>query len=424
MAGDIVRPKLVYADASGDIYDDPDLEMLVRNGRELMPPRPGDWIPLPPESEFFLLPGRRAVGLDPETGELEAVDGLAVAAFVCPGYTLTGLAAFVREPNAPVLPLFAYGALGFLRDRFYVCAKRIDTDARQVFRGIPDRKVQEGATALLKRFPDNRLIRHLSSCALTYCCPAARNLALGRFEAPLPTATACNAACVGCISLQEPGSGFPSTQNRIAFTPSPAEVVAVMRAHAERERRPVFSFGQGCEGEPLTQSAVIAEAIAAYRAGGGKGTINMNTNASMPLRLPALAGAGLDSVRVSLNSARASVYEAYYRPKGYTFGDVAAFAKAAKDAGLYVSLNYLYHPGVSDTEDEIAALIKLVTDCEADLIQMRNLNIDPDLYQDVLEKAGAPAQAAMGFANFTKRLRKNCPWTSFGYFNPYLAPLS
>jgi len=423
MAADTIRPKLVYADSTGNIYDDPDLEMLVRNGRELMPPRPGDWIPLPPESEFFLLPGRRAVGLDPESGLLEAVDGLAVAAFVCPGYTLTGLAAFVREPDAPVLPLFAYGALGFLGDRFYVCAKHIDRDARQVFRGISNQKIHDGAAALLKRFPDNRLIRHLSSCALKYCCPAARNFALGRFEAPLPTSTACNAACVGCISLQGPESGFPSTQNRIVFTPTATEIVEVMRAHAEREKRPVFSFGQGCEGEPLTQSALIGEAIAAYRAGGGRGTINVNTNGSMPDRVAGLAKAGLDSVRVSLNSARANVYEAYHRPKGYNFGDVAAFATAAKNAGLFVSLNYLYHPGVSDTEDEIEALIRLVTDCEADLIQMRNLNIDPDLYLDVLEKAGGTERAGMGFANFTKRLRKNCPWTTFGYFNPYLEPL-
>jgi len=422
MASDIARPRLVYADSSGNIYDDPDLEMLVRNGRELMPPRPGDWIALPPESEFFLLPGRHAVGFDPETGALEVVDGLAVAAFVCPGFTLTGLAAFVREPEAPVLPLFAYGALGFLNDRFYVCAKRVDKDERQVFRGIASNKIHEGAKALLQRFPDNRLIRHLSSCALKYCCPAARNLALGRYEAPLPTATACNASCVGCISLQAADSGFPSTQNRITFTPTALEIVEVMQAHAAREKRPVFSFGQGCEGEPLTQNAVIAEAVASYRASGGKGTVNVNTNASLPDRVDALASAGLDSVRVSLNSARASVYEAYYRPRGYGFSDVAAFATAAKQAGLYVSLNYLYHPGVSDTEDEIEALIRLVGDCQADLIQLRNLNIDPDLYLDVLEKAGTPAQAAMGFANFTKRLRKNCPGTAFGYFNPYLEP--
>jgi pyruvate-formate lyase-activating enzyme len=417
---EVLRPMLVYADEKGNIFDDPDLEMLVRNGGELMPPRPGDWIPLPPESEFFLLPGRRGVGFDPESGEIEAVDGLAVAAFVSPGYTLTGLAAFVREPSAPVLPLFAYGAVGFDNERFYVCAKRVDQDQRQVFRGISEKRIRDGANTLMRRFPENRLIRHLCSCALKYCCPAAKNLALGRFEAPLPTSKVCNAACVGCISLQPCDSGFPSTQNRIDFTPTSREIVEVMRAHAEREKKPVFSFGQGCEGEPLTQAALIAEAIAAYRAGGGLGTININTNASMPDRLDELAKAGLNSVRVSLNSARARVYEAYYRPKGFSFEDVAAFAIKAKQLGLFVSLNYLYHPGVSDTEEEIEALIRLVAACRADLIQMRNLNIDPDLYLDVLAKADATPRGAMGFANFSKRIRKNCPFTRFGYFNPFI----
>ena len=29
-------------------------------------------------------------------------------------------------------------------------------------------------------------------------------------------------------------------------------------------------------------------------------------------------------------------------------------------------------------------------------------------------------QASMGLRNFRKRLRKDCPWLRFGYFNPYL----
>jgi hypothetical protein len=26
----------------------------------------------------------------------------------------------------------------------------------------------------------------------------------------------------------------------------------------------------------------------------------------------------------------------------------------------------------------------------------------------------------MGLKNFMKRIKKNCPWIGFGYFNPYL----
>ena len=36
----------------------------------------------------------------------------------------------------------------------------------------------------------NRLFRHLETCALTYGCPAAKNLFLCRYEAPLPTSPA------------------------------------------------------------------------------------------------------------------------------------------------------------------------------------------------------------------------------------------
>ncbi len=142
--------------------------------------------------------------------------------------------------------------------------------------------------------PDNRLMNHLvAKCALTYACPAARNLCLGRYEAPLPVSRVCNARCIGCISQQEEGSKICATpQNRMAFTPTAKEITEVMLHHAGNEKdRPIYSFGQGCEGEPLTQAALITEAIAAFRARGGTGTVNINSNASMPETIPALAKA-------------------------------------------------------------------------------------------------------------------------------------
>ena len=85
------------------------------------------------DSEFFLLPGRAALGLDAETGrveELEGGDSLAVAVFASPAHTLSATAAYRTRPGAPVLPLFAYGALGFYEGRFYVCARRVDQEDR------------------------------------------------------------------------------------------------------------------------------------------------------------------------------------------------------------------------------------------------------------------------------------------------------
>ncbi|MGE4299400.1 MAG: radical SAM protein [Desulfovibrionaceae bacterium] len=422
------RPHLLVADAQGQIFDHPDLLMLSRQGRQFGLPRPDDIIPLPEESRIFLLPGRRAMGLDPETGEVEVMDETAVAAFVCPGYTLTGVAAYHSDDgDVPTLPLFAYGAVGYANGKFWVAAKQVDTDKRQVFTHIPDARIKDGARRWLKEFPNNRLVEHLAGCALTSCCPAARNLALGRFEAPLPTARTCNARCLGCISQQPEDAGFPATQNRIAFTPTPEEIVQIMVRHGRSEKKPVFSFGQGCEGDPMTEAATIAEAIRQYRAhpeGAPRrtATVNMNTNASLPQHIPMLAEAGLDSMRVSLNSARAALYEAYYRPKGYDgLADVEASIAAAKAAGMFVSLNYLFFPGVNDTEREYEALARLVTTHKVDFIQLRNLNLDPELYLDLVEKTlGTEPDPCMGLVNFRKRLRKDCPWLAFGYFNPYL----
>lgn len=417
MSSKKIQPALVFADADGSVYDHPDLLMLVRRGRELALPRPDELIPLPEGSDLYLLPGRSALGLDPATGKAEAMEERAVAAFVCPSYTLAATAAYLKTEGAPNLPLFAYGAVGFARDRFWVAATQVDKDRRQVFTGVAPERISKGAEDLLKRFPKNRLIQHLARCALTFCCPAAKNLALGRYEAPLPTARACNARCYGCISHQPAGSDFPSPQNRIDFTPTPEEIAEVMLQHARRAKNPVLSFGQGCEGEPLTEAALIAEAIGRFRAQGGQGTVNVNTNASLPEAIPGLARAGLDSIRVSLNSAREAVYNSYYRPHGYAFGDVLRTIATAKENGLFVSLNYLFFPGVNDTESELEALTGLVSSTRPDYVQMRNLSLDPDLY---LGCVGDPTEPSMGLANFMKRLRKACPWINYGYFNPFL----
>lgn len=412
------RPCLVFADEKGEIFDEPDLLMLCRRGDELTLPRPDEYVPLPPESDFFLLPGRFAIGLDPETGEVEEVEGTALAAFACPGYTLTGHAAYENDECAPTLPLFAYGAVGYANGKFWITAKKVDEDKRQVFAKIPCDKIDKGAHKLMKDFPDNRLLRHLTGCALTYGCPAAKNLALGRFEAPIPTSRACNARCIGCISFQPEESEFPSTQNRIEFTPTVKEITELMHVHASHEKKPIFSFGQGCEGEPLTEAALLHDAIAQYRSEGGKGTINVNTNASITDAMKPLAKAGLTSMRVSLNSLRKEVYNSYYRPKGYSFDDVLASIMQAKELGIHVSLNYLFFPGISDSEYELEALLEVAKKSKLDFIQLRNLNLDPDLYMEVMDKH--EFGPVMGFNNFRKRIKKECPWINFGYFNPYL----
>ncbi len=83
---------------------------------------------------------------------------------------------------------------------------------------------------------------------------------------------------------------------------------------------------------------------------------------------------------------------------------------------MFVSLNLLYFPGVTDCEEEIAALTELVNACGVNFIQLRNLNIDPELYLNLLD--GVPFGPSTGLANFRKRLRKACPGLRLVSFNP------
>ena len=417
-----LQPRTVMADENGNIYDAPQLLMVCRRGSQWGIPRPDEILALPPGRDLFLLPGRRAAGLDPRSGRITCLPESAVAAFVAPGHTLSAHPAYKSDANAPLLPLFAYGAVGFAGGRFYVCARRVDTDPRQQFQHIPPARIEQNARRLLRAYPRNRLISHiLNNCVLRYACPAARNFALGRYEAPLPTQRACNARCAGCISAPATNSPLAATpQCRLSFSPTASEIVEVMRLHEQREtRHPVYSFGQGCEGDPLMDADLLAESIQTFRDGGGRGTINCNTNASRPEAVIRLAQAGLTSLRVSLNSARDSLYHGYYRPVDYNFDDVRRSMREAREHGIFVSLNLLFFPGITDTEDELAALARLVGENGVSMVQWRNLNIDPEWHFTMTADATQPSPC-IGLTAFMKRLKKLCPWLRYGYFNPWL----
>ncbi|MCW5200077.1 radical SAM protein, partial [Desulfobulbus sp. F1] len=116
-----------------------------------------------------------------------------MAAFMAPAHTAIYTAAYQTQENAPLLPLFAYTAVGWQDGRFVVAAFRSDNDIRQDPKGFDQRLINKKTAAKLKKYPHNRLIQHLGKCCLTYACPAARNYFLGRWEAPLPTSPCCNA---------------------------------------------------------------------------------------------------------------------------------------------------------------------------------------------------------------------------------------
>jgi pyruvate-formate lyase-activating enzyme len=413
--------RLVVADAQGRIFDHPELLVAGERGAGPEPIDPGELIPLPRGSDLFALPRRAPIGLDPATGapcEVERLDGgevQAVAAFIAPGHTACHHTAYRSREGAPALPTFAYSAVGFADDRLWTSAFRVDADPRQDPWRFRLPRVRAGVAAARRELPRNRIARQLERCALEYGCRAAQNFFLGRHEAPLPVSIACNAQCVGCISLQ-PDGAFRAAHSRLTRAPSPREVADLALSHLARVPAGVVSFGQGCEGEPLLLDRVLIEATRRIRAGSRRGTIHLNTNASRPAVVRALCEAGLDSIRASLNSPRPDLYNAYYHPRGYAVAEVEESLRAVVEAGGHAAINLLCFPGVTDTRAEADALLGLIGRTGLHMVQLRNLNIDPELYRAALP-AGSVAPGR-GLRWLRDRLARRFPHLRFGYFNP------
>ncbi|MFM7710504.1 MAG: radical SAM protein, partial [Ferruginibacter sp.] len=277
-------PYLLYSDCQGNIFEDTSLYVTGRSGWDALPVPEDQWIPLPDGGQLYELPGRRGIGIDVETGDMRLCEkGWAVAAFIPPAHTGLFLAAYETLPDAPTLPLFCYTAAGWTNDGIWVSAVRIEQDIRQECSGYDDQQIENGHNLLLSAYPNNRLVTHLmENCCMTYTCPAARNLAMGRWECPVPVSPACNANCIGCISFQPESESIVSTQDRLTFKPTVEEIVEFTVPHLQTAPFPIVSFGQGCEGEPLLMWETIRDAIIEIRKHTQQGSININTNGSKP----------------------------------------------------------------------------------------------------------------------------------------------
>ncbi|WP_298412526.1 radical SAM protein [Hydrotalea sp.] len=411
-------PFLLYSDGNGNIFEDETLFATGRAGWDAFQVPAEDWIPLPEGGNLYELPQRRGIGVDVKTGEMRLCEkGWAVAAFIPPAHTGLFLSAYESFPDAPTLPLFCYTAAGWYNNAIYVPAIRIERDIRQECAGYDEKAIHTGADALLKNYPQNKLVQHLmNNCCNTYHCPAARNFALGRWECPVPTSPACNANCIGCISFQPEEETIVSTQDRLTFKPTTAEIVEFTVPHLLQAPYPIISFGQGCEGEPLLMWETIREAIIEIRKHTTKGSININTNGSKPDAVAELCKVGLNSIRVSTNSAQKSIYTRYYRPNNYAFEDILESLKIVHEYGGWSSINYFVFPGVTDTVEEYEALRKLIHTTKPSMIQWRNFNIDPDWYLGQINLAETGEM--LGIKQLQQLIHDEFPEVKFGYFNP------
>jgi molybdenum cofactor biosynthesis enzyme MoaA len=409
-----IHVNIVFADKEGQIFDDPTLTPLGRTGDMLTDILEDELIPLPEGATLVSLPGTKAVGIDKKTGETVVMPGdvTAVGALLPQGYTRLLLPGYVKREGAEPLPLFGYTAVVWHKNRFYVAADATDA-LRERWNPLNYPDVEKHVNKMLDAYGENRIYQHLSHCSLVYGCLTSQNTFLQRYEGALPVSSTCNAGCVGCISEQPEESSFPSPQVRMKFMPTVDEMVEVMVNHLQTAEDGIISFGQGCEGEPSTRGRDIAEAIRRTRAITDRGFININTNAGLTPMIREIVDAGLDLMRISTISAIPEHYNAYYRPRGYGVEDVAASAKYASDKGVYVSINYLVFPGVTDREEEIEAMIDFINKNGIRLIQMRNLNIDPEYYLTHIPK---PKGDILGMKTMMDIFRAECPHTEIGSF--------
>jgi pyruvate-formate lyase-activating enzyme len=323
-----------------------------------------------------MLPGRSPLLAGARVAERRT----ALAALLPAGYTRLLLPAYRHRPDAPPLPLFGYTFACVIDDELYVAATRTDESEDWTPRYFGEGELDAILARRQAEDPRNRTLAQLAICSREYGCFTAQNVFLERGEAALPVSPKCNAACVGCISELEPDAGMPSPQRRVAFEADVDDVARIAIRHLERVPDGIVSFGQGCEGEPLLRVTTIERTIAKIRAARSNGTVNLNTNGSLPKSLRRLIDAGLQAVRISLNSFRPDVYAAYYRPVGYGLDDVIESVALAVASGLRVSLNLLTHPGVTDERAEIEALERVLRAHPVTMVQTRTLNIDPERY--------------------------------------------
>ncbi len=417
-------PKMLYADHKGNIFDHPELCMAGMSGTLPTLPEDVELIPLPEDSKLFTMPSMPPIAWDPRKKAFITIDTVregkrslriqAVSAFMAPGYLRTLLPACDYSKKSQLLPLWSYTAVGWDEDRecFVVAATKVDSNSNWNPVNYDDRTLDPLVRRMLKELPHNRLLEQLSRCAVDYHCFAAKNLFYRRWEAPLPTSPVCNSACLGCISLQA-SECCPANHDRIGFVPTVDEICELAISHLEHAEQAIVSYGQGCEGDPILQADTIAEATRRMKRATTRGTVNFNSNGSIPDRVQLLCDAGMDSFRFSMNSVREDTYNRYYRPKGYTFSDVVKSVNNAKNADRFTMINYLVSPGVSDAPEEVEALMKFVADTNIDMIQMRNLSIDPDYYNRELGVQGR----GIGMYRLLKMLKKEFPKLQFGYYN-------
>lgn len=408
----------LYANEQNDLLDHPGVGMLGRTGASWVEPSDEEMIPLPQGASLITVPHYIPVGMDGERLTYFEYDpsgqgqkAYAVAALLPQGFTRTLLPACVSSSSLGELPLLGYAAVGFKHGKIYTAAVQTDEHRKWHPRYYNTSRLPDRINNCLRNKPKNRILQHLAHCSLDYGCFTAQNIFYRRWEGGIPTMTACNADCMGCIS--ESHHGTTSPQQRLNFVPDVDEIAEVAVNHLQQARDGIISFGQGCEGEPSLNAPRLSQAIQRVRQQTDRGTININTNAGFTEGLLSMYKAGLDSIRVTIFSFNEDNYMEYHQPRNYSFNDVRESIQLAREHGVKAAVNLLAFPGFTDRESEIEALLGFLKDTPVDMIQFRNLNIDPDYLMESFESQ----EPGIGIIPFLDIIRRELPHIAIGSYS-------
>jgi len=89
--------------------------------------------------------------------------------------------------------------------------------------------------------------------------------------------------------------------------------------------------------------------------------------------------------------------------------------KHAREQGLHTSINLLSYPGLIDREREVEALLAFVRETDLQLIQLRNLNIDPEVFLPRMPSFDSMGKA-LGMRTLIDILRREVPGVELGNF--------
>ena len=84
-----------------------------------------------------------------------------------------------------------------------------------------------------------------------------------------------------------------------------------------------------------------------------------------------------------------------------------------QENGVQIALNLLSFPGITDRERELEALLACIRKYKISMVQLRNLNIDPQELFSRLEPGGE----VMGITNFISIIRQELPRVQIGSYS-------